>query len=59
MSGVIDSKGQQWERCNRCGRYVKFQSLRYERKSVKYQYGRDLCGRCYRITSIKKISVVA
>ena len=46
MSGVIDKDGQQWERCNCCGKFVKIETLRYEVPSTEYKYGRDLCKRC-------------
>jgi hypothetical protein len=29
MSGVIDEAGTQWERCNACGEWVKFDDLAY------------------------------
>jgi len=50
MSGVIDEKGQQWEHCNNCGDFVKIQNLRYEQPTEKYDYGRDLCSKCYELT---------
>jgi ribosomal protein L34E len=46
MSGVIDDRGQQWEHCNRCGKWVKIQKLHYEEKSAEFPYGRDLCLQC-------------
>jgi len=50
MSGVIDEKGQQWEHCSNCGDFVKIQNLRYEQPTEKYDYGRDLCSKCYELT---------
>ncbi len=49
MSGVVDKNGQQWERCNRCGRWVQFQLLHYEQPSEKYEFGRDLCPTCDKV----------
>lgn len=47
MSGVIDSKGQQWEHCGCCGKFIKFpQNLGYEKPTAKWKYGRDLCVSC-------------
>jgi hypothetical protein len=48
MSGVIDKNGQQWEHCNACGAWVKFQDLAYEPPSEEHKYGRDLCPKCVR-----------
>lgn len=38
MAGVIDSNGQQWERCNVCCEFVPIQTLLYD--------GRDICPAC-------------
>mgnify|MGYP000243387515 CR=1 FL=1 len=47
MSGVVDEKGQQWEHCNCCGKFVRFpQDLGYEEPSDEHKYGRDLCTKC-------------
>lgn len=46
MAGVIID-GIQWERCNRCSRYTRVETLRYEQPSPKFKYGRDLCQGCY------------
>lgn len=46
MSGVIDSNGIQWERCNGCANFVKLIELGYQPKSKQYPYGRDLCIKC-------------
>ena len=47
MSGVIDEDGQQWERCNRCAGFTKFQDLQYEEPSEQFEYGRSTCPSCY------------
>lgn len=47
MSGVIDENGQQWERCNRCAGFTKFEDLQYEERSEQFEYGRDICPSCY------------
>jgi len=52
MSGVIDTDGTQWERCNGCGEFVNMDDLRYEQPSEKFKYGRDLCIKCITETSI-------
>ena len=46
MSGVQDSNGVQWERCNVCTKYVRLTNLGYEPPSVKHQHGRDICLTC-------------
>lgn len=47
MSGVVDSKGQQWEHCGKCHDFFKFpQSLGYEKPSAQFKYGRMLCVTC-------------
>ncbi len=46
MSGIIDEKGQQWEKCNECGKWVKIQYLHYEQPTPEHKYGRDLCKAC-------------
>ena len=48
MSGVIDKSGQQWEHCNECGKFVRIQWLRYEKPSIQFPCGRDLCRDCAR-----------
>jgi hypothetical protein len=50
MSGVLDEDGTQWEHCNRCGTWVRIQDLVYEKPTVKYTYGRDLCSQCSKVT---------
>lgn len=52
MSGVIDSSGQ-WEKCNVCREFVLFVDakgdrcdLYYERPSLAFPHGRDLCRTC-------------
>lgn len=45
MSGVVDAKGQQWERTNCCGKWVRLERLVYEKPSEKFPYGRDLCAK--------------
>lgn len=45
MSGVIDEYGQ-WEKCNRCGKFVLIQKLCYEEPTPEYEHGRDLCRPC-------------
>ena len=47
MSGVVMENGQQWERCNICGEYVKFEKLKYIPKSKKYPIGADSCKNYY------------
>jgi hypothetical protein len=47
MSGVIDEDGQQWERCNGCARFVRFEELKYEQPTTRFRYGRDLCRACW------------
>lgn len=38
MSGVVDSKGQQWERCHKCGIFVRFpENLGYMRGSFAHR----------------------
>lgn len=46
MAGVIDGHGQQWERCNNCEKWVKIQDLCYEKPSLNFDCGRDLCPNC-------------
>ena len=46
MSGVIDSNGVQWERCNGCGLFTRLDNLGYQKPSKQYEYGRDLCIEC-------------
>ena len=46
MSGVVMDDGQQWERCNCCGKWVKIQNLGYEKPTAGYKHGRDLCVSC-------------
>ena len=47
MSGVIDSKGQQWEHCNLCNEFVRFpENLGYQPKSKTYPHGRMICMKC-------------
>lgn len=46
MSGVVDEHGQQWERCNKCGGWEKFEFLGYEPPTEEFKYGRDLCRKC-------------
>lgn len=46
MSGVIDSQGIQWERCNGCAKFIKMENLGYEEPSSHYKYGRSLCISC-------------
>jgi len=47
MAGVIDKNGQQWERCNKCGKWVKFEKLKYGEKTIEFPFGRDLCSNCF------------
>jgi formylmethanofuran dehydrogenase subunit E len=46
MSGVIDSKGVQWEHCNHCGDFVPLPELAYEHSSPAFKHGRMLCIVC-------------
>lgn len=46
MSGVVDDNGVQWERCNECSKWVRYEELRYKEPSAEHQHGRDLCPRC-------------
>lgn len=57
MSGVIDENGVQWEHCHGClgegtpdyserGKWVRIDDLVYERPSIEFPYGRDLCWEC-------------
>jgi ribosomal protein L34E len=48
MCGVVDEQGQQWERCNECGKWVRIQNLCYEQPSENHPYGRDLCTKCFK-----------
>jgi hypothetical protein len=43
----IDENGQQWERCNRCCGFTKFEELLYEEPSEEFEYGRDICPKCH------------
>lgn len=47
MSGVIDENGVQWERCNSCSNFVRFDLLFFEQPSERYEFGRDLCEDCF------------
>lgn len=44
MGVVID--GQQWENCNGCGTFTKFQDLGYLKPTPVWNCGLDLCVRC-------------
>ena len=46
MSGVIDTDGTQYERCNGCGDFVNMDKLIYEHPTLLSKYGRDLCRKC-------------
>jgi NAD-dependent SIR2 family protein deacetylase len=46
MSGVIDSKGRQWEHCNVCGKLVMMEDLGYVKPSKTHQHGQDICVTC-------------
>ena len=46
MSGVIDEDGVQWERCNRCAGFTRFENLCYEEPTDEFRFGRDLCEDC-------------
>lgn len=46
MSGIIDTNGQQWEHCYCCGKFIKIQSLGYEKPTTANPHGRDLCVDC-------------
>ncbi len=47
MSGVIDKTGQQWERCNECGKFVRFpQNLGYQPHSLKWNGPCSICIDC-------------
>lgn len=46
MSGVIDDKGRQWERCNGCGEWTLIQDLGYLRPRPHHPHGLDLCVSC-------------
>ena len=48
MSGVIDSAGQQWEPCNHCGEYTRYQDLEIGPSPLWPDYDFvDLCPICY------------
>ena len=46
MSGIVDKKGQQWEHCMVCSKWVKIQNLGYEPPTETYPCGRDICLAC-------------
>lgn len=46
MSGVIDENDQQWERCNVCCEYVKFEELGYIKPCHHEPIGADVCVTC-------------
>lgn len=46
MSGVVDTDGKQYERCNGCGEFVDMDYLHYEQPTEEFKYGRDLCTKC-------------
>lgn len=46
MAGVVDLDGQQWERCNECSKWVKYEDLKYAEPTPEHKHGRDLCPRC-------------
>jgi len=46
MSGVIDERGQQWERCCGCLGWKRIEDLGYVQPSVHHPYGIDLCVEC-------------
>lgn len=46
MSGVIDDKGVQWERCNGCASFVRLTDLGYQPPTREHKLGRDLCIKC-------------
>jgi len=46
MSGVIDEKGRQWEKCSGCGEWVLIEDLGYLRPNAKHRHGLDLCVSC-------------
>lgn len=61
MSGVIDTNGQQWEHCNRCGKLERMQLLNYEpgtpeliaRLGESHKYGWDLCDTCQPLAHVE------
>lgn len=53
MSGVIDERGVQWERCNCCGKFTQFEELGFlpEGSNLAHKvHGRDtpmdICIKC-------------
>lgn len=46
MSGVIDSKGIQWEHCNICGLFTRLEDLGYVKPSENHPNGLDICIKC-------------
>ncbi len=50
MSGIMDENGVQWERTNCCGRWCRYEHLRYGRPHriypTKYIGDIDLCPDC-------------
>lgn len=46
MAGVIDEKGQQWERCSKCREFHKIEDLGYLRPTKEHPNGLDLCVKC-------------
>ena len=48
MSGVIGTDGVQWEHCNHCGDWVRFEDLQYGPSSKWPEYKEvNLCPTCY------------
>lgn len=47
MAGVIDENGQQWEKCNICGEFIRFpQDLGFVKPRKNHPYGTDICVKC-------------
>jgi hypothetical protein len=46
MSGVIDKSGRQWEKCNKCGKFVLIERLYYILPTKDNPYGIDMCLNC-------------
>lgn len=47
MAGIIDGKGQQWEKCNYCGTFVRFpENLGFEPETKEHPYGMMICLKC-------------
>ena len=51
--GVIDDRGQQWEHCNHCGKWVKLQALKYG-WSTRWNDYVDLCPTCVKLGMVKQ-----